>query len=128
MELCPCGSQQSYDLCCEPIITFKNKATTAEQLMRGRYTAYVKGAVDFIHPPREIARELIRISKESPKVFSNMEKAGEHFAGTEQAQHNLFSIIRNSTHVDFSIYKPAMVNRRIARRMLLKRIDTPRRV
>ncbi len=48
MELCPCGSQQSYDLCCEPIITFKNKATTAEQLMRGRYTAYVKGAVDFI--------------------------------------------------------------------------------
>ena len=48
MEECPCGSQQSYTLCCEPIITFKSKASTAEQLMRGRYTAYVKGCVEFI--------------------------------------------------------------------------------
>ena len=48
MESCPCGSQQPFDMCCEPIIFFKNKATTAEQLMRGRYTAYAKGAVEFI--------------------------------------------------------------------------------
>jgi two-component system CheB/CheR fusion protein len=103
--------------------------TFAQDEKTAKYTAMPlnavdEGAVDFIHPPREIARELVRISKESPKVFSDMERAGEHFAGTEQAQHNLFSIMRNSTHVDFSIYKPGMVNRRIARRMLLKRIDT----
>lgn len=47
-DLCPCGSQQSYESCCEPFITSKLDAPSAEQLMRARYTAYAKGAVEFI--------------------------------------------------------------------------------
>ena len=47
-NLCPCGSGKSYSECCEPIISRKIKAPTAESLMRARYSAYVKHEIDFI--------------------------------------------------------------------------------
>jgi len=47
-DLCPCGSGKKYAECCEPIITGKIKAPTAEALMRARYSSYEKDAVDFI--------------------------------------------------------------------------------
>jgi SEC-C motif-containing protein len=42
MDLCPCGSKAAYDTCCRPLIEGKQPAKTAEQLMRSRYSAYVK--------------------------------------------------------------------------------------
>ncbi len=48
MNSCPCGSGSDYVACCEPIITGKKPAETAEQLMRARYTAHVKVEVDFL--------------------------------------------------------------------------------
>jgi len=48
MEMCPCGSQKSYAECCEPIVTGKINAPTAEQLMRARYSAYAKQEIDYI--------------------------------------------------------------------------------
>lgn len=42
MDLCPCGSNAAYDACCRPIIRGERPAATAEQLMRSRYSAYVK--------------------------------------------------------------------------------------
>ncbi len=47
-ELCPCGSGRDYSACCGPAIEGKARARTAEALMRSRYTAYAKGAVDYI--------------------------------------------------------------------------------
>lgn len=49
MNNCPCGSGQDYAACCEPIITGKQLAETAEQLMRARYSAHVKVDVDFLY-------------------------------------------------------------------------------
>jgi SEC-C motif-containing protein len=48
MNSCPCGSGNDYAACCEPIITGKKSAETAEQLMRARYSAHVKVEVDFL--------------------------------------------------------------------------------
>jgi len=45
---CPCTSGKEFAACCEPILTKKQKASTAEQLMRSRYTAYATGNVDWI--------------------------------------------------------------------------------
>ena len=45
---CPCSPDKDYAACCEPIITQQKKATTAEQLMRSRYSAYALGHVDWI--------------------------------------------------------------------------------
>jgi len=40
-HLCFCGSGIPYRDCCQPIIDAKQPATSAEQLMRSRYSAYV---------------------------------------------------------------------------------------
>jgi SEC-C motif-containing protein len=48
MKACPCGSGRSFAECCEPYITGKSKAPTAEALMRSRYSAYAEHAVDYI--------------------------------------------------------------------------------
>lgn len=47
-ELCPCKSGKNYADCCEKIINGTVKAETPEALMRARYSAYAKGAIDFI--------------------------------------------------------------------------------
>ena len=47
-EACPCGSGRIYDVCCGRLISGLEKASTAEQLMRSRYTAYVKEEVDYL--------------------------------------------------------------------------------
>lgn len=36
---CPCGSNQSFEECCAPLLNGCAGATTAEALMRSRYTA-----------------------------------------------------------------------------------------
>jgi SEC-C motif-containing protein len=48
MKNCHCGSGRPYGECCEPYITGKAKAPTAEALMRSRYSAYAEHAVDYI--------------------------------------------------------------------------------
>ncbi len=47
-ETCPCGSGREYTACCAPVIAGSAPAATAEALMRSRYTAYAKGAIDHI--------------------------------------------------------------------------------
>ena len=45
---CYCGSSKQLQDCCEPIIKGLQKATTAEALMRSRYTAYVLGDAAYL--------------------------------------------------------------------------------
>jgi SEC-C motif-containing protein len=48
MDLCPCGSNIAYGACCSPVIKGERPAETAEQLMRSRYSAYVRKEVPYI--------------------------------------------------------------------------------
>ncbi len=48
MEKCPCGSGRAYEECCEPMIKGARQALTAEELMRSRYSAYVRVETDYI--------------------------------------------------------------------------------
>ena len=48
MEICQCGSGRAYEDCCEKVIKGETPAVTAEQLMRSRYTAYVKVETDYL--------------------------------------------------------------------------------
>jgi SEC-C motif-containing protein len=45
---CPCGSDSALAACCLPLIQGKKKASTAEELLRSRYTAFTRGDVDYI--------------------------------------------------------------------------------
>ena len=40
---CICGSQGTFDECCGSIINNERKANSEEELMRSRYSAYVRG-------------------------------------------------------------------------------------
>jgi len=55
-EPCPCGSEKSYQECCEPLHMGQARAKTAEQLMRSRYSAFSKGLVEYLlktlHPSK----------------------------------------------------------------------------
>lgn len=44
---CPCGNPSGYTTCCGPLHDGA-AATSAEQLMRSRYSAYVLGLVDYL--------------------------------------------------------------------------------
>ncbi|WP_152625380.1 YchJ family protein [Cellvibrio sp. OA-2007] len=45
---CPCGSTKVLNNCCLPFIEGKYHASTAEQLMRSRYTAHALLAIDYL--------------------------------------------------------------------------------
>ena len=45
---CPCGSKKPLENCCQPFIQGTASPTTAEQLMRSRYTAHLLLAIDYL--------------------------------------------------------------------------------
>lgn len=45
---CPCGSQQTYQDCCEPLHQSKLIAQSAEMLMRSRFCAFYLKNIDYI--------------------------------------------------------------------------------
>ena len=53
---CPCCSGKPFAECCEPVIAGARKATSAEELMRSRYSAYATGAIDWIRSCEIVAQ------------------------------------------------------------------------
>lgn len=47
-SLCPCGNQQDYSRCCQPFHQGIACAPSAEALMRSRYSAYVRGNIEYL--------------------------------------------------------------------------------
>jgi SEC-C motif-containing protein len=45
---CYCGHSLSFENCCQPIINGIKKASSAEELMRSRYSAYCTQAADYL--------------------------------------------------------------------------------
>ncbi len=48
IENCPCGSNKKYTECCEIFIKGNTSVETAEQLLRSRFSAYVKREIEYI--------------------------------------------------------------------------------
>jgi SEC-C motif-containing protein len=40
-DICFCGNSMPFSMCCEPYLTLNEKPSSAEQLMRSRYSAFV---------------------------------------------------------------------------------------
>ncbi len=47
-SLCPCSSEQNYESCCGRFLDGGQLAPNAEALMRSRYTAFCRGAFDYL--------------------------------------------------------------------------------
>lgn len=59
---CPCKSRHSYGSCCHPLHTGKQQASTAEQLMRSRYSAYFFRLSEYLcssHHPDTRGKDLL---------------------------------------------------------------------
>ncbi|HZP21849.1 MAG TPA: chemotaxis protein CheB [Terriglobales bacterium] len=85
-------------------------------------SAISAGYVDFVLPPEGIAQELERIGQH-PYVKGTLLEPGagdEENLDAHMAQ--VFRLLRRTTGVDFSEYKPPTVGRRIQRRMALNRV------
>lgn len=86
--------------------------------------AIATGAVDFVLPPEGIARELERISRHPYLAHPQPALFGE--SGGKPVDGDLgktFLLLKGATGVDFAHYKRTTVERRIARRMAIAKIE-----
>ncbi|MDZ7616021.1 MAG: chemotaxis protein CheB, partial [Patescibacteria group bacterium] len=88
------------------------------------HAAAATGQVDFVLPPAEIAEEISRVVRH-PHVCRPVVKREESPLGAPEALQKIFVLLRHATGVDFSQYKQSTVERRITRRMVLNRVDSP---
>ncbi|WP_439184878.1 YchJ family protein [Carboxylicivirga taeanensis] len=58
---CSCNSNKAYELCCQPLIERGQPASSAEALMRSRYTAFTQPNIDYLlnthHPTTRPVKE-----------------------------------------------------------------------
>jgi two-component system CheB/CheR fusion protein len=80
------------------------------------------GCVDYVLTPDAIARELARIGKH-PYLHLREPTAAKLAIEGDGELSKLFYMLRNKTGVDFTHYKPSTIRRRIARRMVVQKIE-----
>ena len=100
-------------------ITFAQDASAEQQSMPRN--AIATGAIDFVLSPAEIGHELGRIARH-PYVGPDLDHGAIRLDETAMAR--VLGILRQSTGVDFSSYKRNTLNRRIARRLLLQKLQS----
>lgn len=83
-------------------------------------SAIAAGCVDLVLPPEGIARELIRISR-YPVDLGRAVMAETSF--NQELLNKIYILLRDSSGVDFTYYKPATMKRRIKRRMVLHKVE-----
>jgi len=85
--------------------------------------AIASGAVDFVLRPRDIAKELARIARH-PYLRDPTAPAVETERAGERAVEQIYRMLQQESGVDFRLYRQTTIRRRIARRMLVHKIDT----
>ena len=76
LMLCPCGSKNTYQDCCEVYLDGSKLAETPEKLMRSRYTAFVMGAHEHIKTAPDTLPEL---SDDEPNSWIGLEIVSSSF-------------------------------------------------
>jgi chemotaxis response regulator CheB len=104
-------------------VTFAECDATA-QFNSMPHTAVATGNVDFVLSPQAIATELSNLSRnpflgrsEPLQIIQNLHPE------PSDPLNRIFSLLRTTTGVDFTQYKPVSLERRIQRRILLHKLD-----
>lgn len=82
--------------------------------------------VDVISTPAAIAAQIAQLSRQVRQTNLRRLQEGAPAEDEEQQFVRILALMRGVSGVDFRLYKPSTVRRRIARRMLLHRMDTLR--
>src|ERR1700722_11494118 len=80
------------------------------------------GAVDYVLPPKQIARELARIAR-LPHTHSPITVEAGFPASDGIALSSIFQTLRRTTGLDFTHYRQTTIVRRIQRRMVVHKIE-----
>ena len=119
------GTLGLQDIKAEGGITFAQEPTSAKYDGMPR-SAVTSGCVDFVLPPKGIAKELERIhrhpyvSKDLDKDITDVEprpSSSDDFSG-------VIDQLRKSSGVDFGQYKPSTIHRRALRRMVILKLES----
>jgi two-component system, chemotaxis family, CheB/CheR fusion protein len=109
-------------------ITFAQEPASARFPSMPR-NAIATGCVDFVLRPKEIARELARLShhpylRSVPRTDADTDTTMDAQAAGDEAQlRQVFQQLRTAHGVDFSHYKRSTLRRRLARRMALQKTE-----
>ena len=87
-------------------------------------SAIAAGAVDFVLSPKEIALELVRISKYDYVKRDLVKTPEDAIENTDPDLKIILNLLLKQTRVDFSHYKMATIKRRLLRRMQLNKIQS----
>lgn len=82
--------------------------------------------VDIVSTPSAIAAQLAQLGRQFRETNLRFLQDGVPASGEEHNFSRILSMMRSVSGVDFRLYKPNTIRRRIARRMFLHRIDTLR--
>jgi len=86
-------------------------------------SAISAGCIDFVLPPKDIAREVARIGRH-PYISEKKTKVEPELSlGSNSDLTELLSRVRDASGVDFGLYKQTTLQRRIRRRMVVHRLD-----
>lgn len=83
---CPCGSQQSADACCDPILSGNQEALTALQLMRSRYVAFTRADGDYLMRSHSLKTRPVREKKNMEQWARSVSWIGLTIVGTQAGQ------------------------------------------
>jgi two-component system, chemotaxis family, CheB/CheR fusion protein len=103
--------------------------TFAQDEKSARYSgmpasAVAAGCVDFVMSPPEIAAELVRMSRQAYiRIFQEPGEPSNEPGHGNDAIRRICATLRAATGVDFDSYKKATIQRRVARRMVLKKVE-----
>jgi len=85
-------------------------------------SAIASGCVDLVLPPDRIAHELGRMTGHLFPGLRHGEETPE-IPGIDEDWARLFRTLRRATGIDFGLYKPSTIKRRVARRMAVCKLD-----
>lgn len=87
-NLCPCGCGSPYSACCEPIISGRKEAVTAQELMRSRYTAFTQANVDYLMRSHSLKTRPTKERKNIEKWAKSVVWMGLTILSTEAGEAN----------------------------------------
>jgi len=86
-------------------------------------SAVVAGCVDYVLPPKEIAKELERIARHPYLARKTLPGTAEAVPTLGRGLNTIFQVLRRATGVDFTHYRQTTILRRIQRRMVVHKIE-----
>ena len=98
-------------------ITFAQDATAQHEGMP--HSAIASGCVDFVLPPAEIAREIVRIGRHPYAVLEAEARETDDKPNLAQ----VIQLLKHATGVDFTGYKFNTLYRRVTRRMVFQKLE-----